>query len=144
MPALLIDMDAMTDAALRRLRDEEEIWLTTVRADGQPQTSPVGFFWDGDRFTLLSQASAAKLRNLAANPRVSLHLDIDRSGGDGGGVLTVEGDAAVEPGPLAGDEAARYVAKYHATLELVGLTAAEFLAGYSAVIRVTPTRARAY
>jgi PPOX class probable F420-dependent enzyme len=136
--------EATTDAGQRRLQVEEEIWLTTVRPDGQPQTSPVGFLWDGDRFLVVTQPDSAKVRNLRANPRVSLHLDIDRSDGDGGGVLTAEGDAVVEPGPLTGAEAARYVAKYRATMDLVGVTADEFLAGYSAVVRITPTRIRAY
>lgn len=84
------------------------------------------------------------MRNLRANPRVSLHLDIDRADGDGGGILTVEGEAVVEAGPLTGDEAARYVAKYRTTMDLVGVAPEEFLAGYSAVVRITPTRVRAY
>jgi PPOX class probable F420-dependent enzyme len=137
-------MDATTEAVQRRLRDEEEIWLTTVRPDGQPQTSPVGFLWDGERFLVVTRPESAKVRNLGANPRVSLHLDIDRSDGDGGGVLTVEGAAVLEAGPLTSDEADRYVAKYRATMDLVGVTPDEFLAGYSAVVRITPTRTRAY
>jgi hypothetical protein len=35
-----------------RLRSDEMIWLTTVRADGQPQTSAVWFHWDGTDFLL--------------------------------------------------------------------------------------------
>lgn len=137
-------MDATTESVQRRLRDETEIWVTTVRADGQPQTSPVGFLWDGERFLVVTRPDSAKVRNLRANPRVSLHLDIDRADGDGGGILTVEGEAVVEAGPLTGDEAARYVAKYRATMDLVGVAPDEFLAGYSAVVRITPTRVRAY
>lgn len=136
--------DDTAATAQRRLGAEEEIWITTVRADGQPQTSPVGFLWDGARFTLLTRPDAAKVRNLGANPRVSLHLELDRADDTGGGVLTVEGDAVVEPGPLAGPEADRYVTKYRATMELVGVTREEFLDDYSAVLRVTPTRARVY
>lgn len=136
--------DATTEAALRRLDAEEEIWITTVRADGQPQTSPVGFLWDGARFTLLSRPGAGKVRNLAGNARVSLHLELDRTAQTSGGVVTVEGDAVVEAGPLTGAEADRYVAKYHATMELVGITRDEFLDDYSSVVRITPTRVRAY
>ena len=32
----------------RRLRSEPVAWLTTVRADGQAQSTPVWFLWDGD------------------------------------------------------------------------------------------------
>ena len=41
--------------AERRLREEEIAWLTTVRADGQPQSVPVWFLWDGDAFLIYSQ-----------------------------------------------------------------------------------------
>ena len=41
--------------AEERLRGEEMIWITTVRGDGQPQTSAVWFHWDGTDFLLFSQ-----------------------------------------------------------------------------------------
>ncbi len=31
-----------------RLREEVIVWLTTVRSDGQPQSVPVWFLWDGE------------------------------------------------------------------------------------------------
>ena len=36
--------------AAKRLRDELIVWLTTVSRLGQPQSSPVWFWWDGDVF----------------------------------------------------------------------------------------------
>ena len=33
-----------------RLRNEEIAWLITVRPDGQPQSVPVWFLWDGEGF----------------------------------------------------------------------------------------------
>ena len=39
----------------RRLRDEYLVWLTTVRADGLPQPSPVWFLWDGETVLIYSQ-----------------------------------------------------------------------------------------
>ncbi len=59
----------------RRLHDEQLVWITTVRVDGQPQASPVGFMWDGTRFLTLSQPGAVKVTNLRHNPEVALHLD---------------------------------------------------------------------
>ncbi|TDD65282.1 hypothetical protein E1262_25805 [Jiangella aurantiaca] len=52
--------------------------------------------------------------------------------------------SVVEPGPLTGDEADRYIAKYRATIEPVGARPEDVLDDYSTVIRVTPTRARVY
>ena len=83
----------------RRLRSEQVAWLTTVRADGQAQSTPVWFLWDGETFLLYSQPGAQKVRNVAANPKVSLHLGDDGAGGD---VVTFEGTATVEPGHPAG------------------------------------------
>ena len=61
----------------RRLREEVLAWLVTVRADGQPQPSPVWFLWDGESFLVYSQAGRQKVRNIERNPLVSLHLDGD-------------------------------------------------------------------
>ena len=51
-------LDTTTEAggrAERRLREEQIIWLTTVRSDGQPQSVPVWFFWDGEKFLICSR-----------------------------------------------------------------------------------------
>jgi hypothetical protein len=45
--------DTASEAGRRaegRLREEGIAWLTTVRADGQPQSVPVWFLWDGGSF----------------------------------------------------------------------------------------------
>jgi PPOX class probable F420-dependent enzyme len=68
--------DMMTRShAERRLREEEIAWLTTVRADGQPQSVPVWFLWDGETFLVYSQPGRQKLRNIATNPRLGLNLN---------------------------------------------------------------------
>ena len=67
----------------RRLESEHVAWLTTVRADGQPQPSPVWFLWDGDSILIYSRPNQPKLRNIAGNPKVSLSFNSDGDGGDG-------------------------------------------------------------
>ena len=52
-----------------KLRHEIAAWLTTVTADGQPQSTPVWFHWDGSTFLIYSQPDRPKLRNIAANPQ---------------------------------------------------------------------------
>ena len=125
----------------RRLRAEPVAWLTTVRADGQAQASPVWFLWDGQTFLLYSQPDAQKVRNLAANPRVALHLDDDGSGGD---VVTVEGTATVEPDTPRADRVDGYLAKYQAAIEALGYEPGPFARTYSMAIRVRPTRVRVW
>jgi PPOX class probable F420-dependent enzyme len=128
----------------QRLQDEQEIWITTVRPDGQPQTSPVGYLWDGESFLILSQPNAPKVRNLRENPKVALHLDIDRDSDDDGGVITIEGTASIDPEPLSSAEAAAYETKFREAMASAGMTPAEVFAQFSAVIRITPTRTRVY
>jgi PPOX class probable F420-dependent enzyme len=98
----VLDLDSPAAArADRRLRTEQILWLTTVRADGQPQASPVWFVWDGETFLIFSQPDAQKLRNLAANPRVAVHVDTDEAGED---VVTIDGTAAVDPDMPSSDQ----------------------------------------
>ncbi|MFF5986704.1 pyridoxamine 5'-phosphate oxidase family protein [Prauserella flavalba] len=133
--------EATSERAERRLRDEHEIWITTVRADGQPQASPVGFLWDGAAFLVLSRPGTPKVRNLTDNAKVALHLDLDRESEDGS-VLTLEGVALLDAEPLGTDESAAYVDKYRDVIQGAGLTEEELFAEFSSVVRVRPTRVR--
>ncbi len=83
-----------TPRADDKLRHEIAAWLTTVTADGQPQATPIWFHWDGSTFLFYSQPGRPKLANIAANPKVSLHLVGDPEGED---VVTVEGVASLDP-----------------------------------------------
>ena len=125
----------------RRLRSERVAWLTTVRADGQAQSTPVWFLWDGDTFLLYSQPDAQKVRNVASNPKVSLHLSDDGAGDD---VVTFEGAAAVEPETARADRVEAYLAKYQAAIAALGYEPGPFARTYSTAIRVRPTRARVW
>ena len=127
--------------AERRLRTEPVAWLTTVRADGQAQASPVWFLWDGETFLLYSQPGAQKVRNVTANPKVSLHLGDDGAGDD---VVTFEGTATVEPGTPRADRVEEYLAKYQAAIADLGYEPGPFARTYSTAIRIRPTRVRVF
>jgi PPOX class probable F420-dependent enzyme len=127
--------------AERRLRSEPVVWLTTVRADGQAQASPVWFLWDGETFLLYSQPDAQKVRNLGANPKVALHLGDDGNGGD---VVSVEGTATVEPDTPRADRVDGYLDKYQVAIEALGYEPGPFARTYSLAIRVRPTRVRVW
>ena len=88
-------LDTTTEAggrAERRLNEEKIAWLTTVRQDGQPQSVPVWFLWDGQTFLNYSQPGRQKLRNIETNPRVDLNLNSNAQGGD---VVRAEGVADI-------------------------------------------------
>jgi len=75
-----------------RLREEEVVWLTTVRPDGQPQPVPVWFLWDGEGLLVYSREGQQKLRNVRRNPKVALNFNSDEHGGE---VVRAEGTAEI-------------------------------------------------
>jgi PPOX class probable F420-dependent enzyme len=130
------------DTSAERLRSAPLAWLTTVRADGQPQTSYVWFHHDGEDIVLLSQPKAPKIRNIQGNPKVSLHLDGDTVTGDS--VLTLEGTARLI-GEMPSDRWLSYLAKYESRIRKGPWgTPDGFISVFSAAIRIVPTRVRAW
>ena len=133
-------LDTTTKAgarAGRRLREEVMIWLTTVRSDGQPQSVPGWFLWDGETFLIYSQPGTQKLKNIGRNARAGPHLDANDRGGD---VVRAEGTAeVVQDIPPAGEVGA-YVEKYRESIARIGFDPDGFARAYSIALRVTPER----
>ena len=124
-----------------RLEREVVIWLTTVRADGQPQTSAVWFVWDGESFLIYSMPGSQKVPNIRGNPHVSLNLDGD---GTGSGIVTLEGEARIDDAAPPPNQVPEYIEKYRRLVEEMGAEPEPFGKEYSLAIRVTPTRRRVY
>ena len=123
-----------------KLRHEIAAWLTTVTADGQPQSTPIWFHWDGSTFLIYSQPDRPKLRNIAGNPKVSLHLvgdpdgeDVDHGGRHRGRSI---------PPRRRWMRLTPYVEKYRSAIEGFGWTPSSMAADYAVAIRVRPTRFR--
>ena len=111
--------------AERRLREERLAWLTTVDRAGTPQPILVWFLWDGaDSILVYSRPDTPKLRSIANNPRVSLHLDGNGRGGD---IVVATGEAALSDDPPA-HEVPEYVEKYAERLARNGWSTEEFAA----------------
>ena len=133
-----LDLDDPKHAlAEERLRSEIAVWLTTVTPDGQPQSTPVWFHWDGETFLFYSQRGRPKLANIVVNPRVSLHLV---GAPDAEDAIAFEGTAAVDGSAPPGDQIPAYIEKYLDLIDGFGWTPASFAADYSVPVRVTPTR----
>ena len=128
-------------AAIRRLQDEPIIWLTTVRPNGQPQTSPVWFLLRDNEMLIYSLPDTARVANIAANPKVALNLD---GNGQGGAIVTIEGTARIDNAIPPASELPEYVSKYLAFMERNGWTPEVFSARYSAPLVVTMNRGRAW
>jgi len=135
-------IDTTTPAGLRaaqRLGTELIAWLTTVRPDGQPQSSPIWFLWEDAEILLLSLAHTPRPANIRANPRVAFTLNTDAEGGD---VVTLEGEARIVDGELPAATEAAYKAKYLGTIVEYGWDWEKMRRDYPVVIRITPTRVR--
>jgi PPOX class probable F420-dependent enzyme len=117
-------------------------WLTTVRADGQPQSSYVWFQFDGTDLVVFSQPGAGKVANVRANPKVSFHLDGD---GRGGRVLTLDAVAEIVASGIDARRNDAYLAKYDDPIRhQLNTTPSELRAQFSATLKITPTRVRAW
>ena len=138
----------LLEAALRRegaqwasehLAHDVVAWLTTVAADGTPQSSVISFLWEGETIFFYSQPNTPKLRNIARSPLVSFHLQSDPYGDH---LLIIEGTAAEDPTIPPSDEHPAYLAKYREPLEHWGMGEAETAGDFSVPIRITPRRVR--
>jgi PPOX class probable F420-dependent enzyme len=138
-------IDLTTEAglrAVRRLESEHLIWLTTVTAAGQPQTSPVWFLWTDGEILLYSRADTPRPANIRANARVAANFDSD---GEGGDIVSIEGEARiVRERASAAEVPPAYVAKYAARLAAFGWTMETMLVDYPVEIRIRLTRVRAW
>jgi PPOX class probable F420-dependent enzyme len=134
-------MDLTADQATARLgrllAGEPVIWLSTVRPDGGPHLVPIWFSWDGHSVLIASKPHARKVANIRANPAVMLALGEPADDFDVG---LMEGIADILDRPAVEVLPRTHIDKYRGELALIGLTPDEFLATYSAVIRVRPTR----
>ena len=122
-----------------RLRREKIAWLTTVRRDGQPQSSPVWFLWRGGEIVLYSKPTTQKVRNVRANPQVAIHLrDVD----DGSDIVSIEGTAEIDESYPAAAAIPGYVTKYRSMITDINMDPDSFAKSYSVPVRIRPTKIR--
>jgi PPOX class probable F420-dependent enzyme len=139
---VVFDSDSEADAhALERLRSDRIGWLTTVTADGQPQTFPIWFLWDDGELLIYSDRRAKRNANIGLNPRVSLHLNDDGSGGD---IVIVEGEARIDDATPQVPDHPGYLAKYGDWIYEHLTSPEEMATVYNVPIRIRPTRGRAF
>ena len=120
----------------RFLEEEPIVWLSTVRPDGTPHIVPVWFWWDGEALLIFSKPNAQKVRNLQAGSKVMLGVgDADEDFDIG----LFEGHAEVLETPTVELLPPGHLEKYATQMAGIGLTAEEYAATYSLVVRITPS-----
>lgn len=106
MDDVAVDDLAVDDAVSTRLRTERILWCCTLRPDGSPHLTPVWFAHVEGTFWIGTAARSVKVRNVRADPRVSLALP------DGDAPVVAEGDAVVRTSGYPDAVVAALAAKY--------------------------------
>ena len=119
--------------ALRRLKDEKVIWLTSVDADGAPQPRPVWFHWDGTDMLIYSRPATGKIRQIAANPRVAVHFNSSDEGDD---VVVFLGKARLKETPIHEERRKAYLRKYRQGIKDLEMTVESFATSYREAVIV--------
>lgn len=119
--------------ALRRLKTDKVIWLTSVDADGTPQPRPVWFQWDETNILIYSRPGTGKIRQIAANPQVALHFNSSEEGDD---VVVFLGEARIQDSPIPEGRRKAYLRKYRQGIEDLEMTPESFTSSYRVAILV--------
>jgi PPOX class probable F420-dependent enzyme len=109
--------------------------VATVNAAGQPHTVPVCHVVDGGKIYFASAKRAPKTRNLRANPRIAVVVDVYTEAWSGLRGVLVQGTARLlEGGPAFRRARARLYAKFAHYQTTYPLDEAD-----SVIVEITPT-----
>ena len=90
---------------------------------------------------IFSQAHGYKVRHIKRNNKAALHLDGDGQGGD---IIVLIGEAAIDESPIAEDDLQAYIEKYRDGFVRIGTTPEAFANNYPIAIRMIPTKVRGH
>lgn len=121
--------------AMRHLKQEYFIWLTTVDVHSTPQPRPVWFVLEGDTLVLYSKPEAFKLKHIVNNPQVSLHFNTPDPKGEED-VIVFGGIAKIDPKAEAVNQNKAYLRKYRTGITGLASTPQNFSEEYSTAVRV--------
>jgi PPOX class probable F420-dependent enzyme len=96
-----------------------------------------GFLSDGAEVVSVYSQPGARVRNIAANPKVTLNFDGD---GRGSNVVVVSGTPHVDADAPAADANPAWLEKYAAQIEQFGMSPTSYDARFSGPIRIRLTR----
>jgi PPOX class probable F420-dependent enzyme len=125
----------------RHLREEIVVWMTTITPAGEPLPMPVWFVWDGGELVRMHSRRSARLRNIQANPHVSLNFSGDGRGGD---IVVLSGTASAGGDLPQADRDPEYLEKYRDHIPRVGMTPETFAQRYEVPVRIRLSRLRGH
>ena len=119
------DLDGLIgwDAVETRLRDANVYWIATSGPGGRPRVRPVDGIWIDGSLWVGGSPETRWVRDLLANPQVSVHLD------DGWDVAILEGTAILVEEGVSDDLAARLAAESNRKYPQYGMKPADYQRG---------------
>ena len=123
----------------RHLREEIVVWMTTVTPAGAPLPMPVWFVWDGAESVLMYSRASPRIRNIEANPRVTLNFGGDGRGGD---IVVLSGRASIDRDAPPADRSPEYLSKYDEHIARIRMTPETFAEAYPVPVRIRLTKLR--
>jgi len=130
-------MVALTACAEQRLTSDVVAWLTTTRPDGSPATRPVWFVWREPDLLVYSEPRTHKVLHLTRDPRGNVHFNSDD---EGGSVVVLDVEAAVEPDAPKPSACSGYLAKYGDWIDRLGVTVDAYDRQFSTLLRLVVRR----
>ncbi len=132
----------LTRQEVHEFLDSKPSWimLSTIGPDGYPHTVPLGYFRLGEEILMGVRSETRKLRNIQANPKVSLLLESGRTRKEIKGLM-IQGTATLHTDPKETLHYAREAAKRRGVPESELPTEPRRDAVY---IRVVPERLRSW
>lgn len=128
--------------ALRQLREEHVIWMTTVGAEtATPQPNVVWFTYQDDDVIVYTRPGAERLTNIAKNPRVSLNFNTPE---DGEQMTVFTGTAVIDPAIKAVINNPEYLEKYERWMEYINMTAQAYSDELNVPIRIKLDKLRGW
>lgn len=129
--------------AMRHLKKEYFVWLTTVDSNAAPQPRPVWFILKDDTLLMYSQPGAFKLKHIINNPKVSLHFNTPDPKGESD-VIVFSGIAKIDTRAEAVNKNSLYMRKYRIGIKELGSTPQQFTQAYSTAVRIKLTSLRGW
>lgn len=129
--------------AMRRLKREYFIWLTTMDSNGTPQPRPVWFIWENGSIVIYSQARAYKLTHIRKHPEVALHFNSSDDRGESQ-IVVITGSAAIDATCPPANVNRAYLRKYRDGIKRLGATPDQFAGEYAVAMRITPEKLRGW
>ena len=99
-------MDAPASSLVDQLAGQPVAFLCTLRPDGSPHQTPVWFVFTAETWWVATAAANVKVRNVAADARVSLAVADPES------PIVAEGLASIHPAPWPAEVLAAFAGKY--------------------------------